>query len=167
MIPRRFDDAVHLLVTLAGHAPDSVGSATLAAHLHAEPTLVRRLLRDLARAGLVSTRRGVEGGSALAQPPEAIDLERVMTALETAGGSSIHRLKPRPRRPGRFSPSFHLDRALGPALARADQAFRSSLATTTLADLLHDIRRLRHASAAPRRQALRDAWATRTAATRS
>lgn len=51
-----------------------------ATHL-AQPT-VSKLLKSLVRAGLVVSTRGVQGGYALARPPEAISAAEIIDALE-------------------------------------------------------------------------------------
>lgn len=67
------------LAVESGHLA-SAGQVADATHL-AAPT-VRKLLKSLSRAGLVVSERGVQGGYALARPPELISAAEIIDALE-------------------------------------------------------------------------------------
>jgi FeS assembly SUF system regulator len=58
----------------------SAGQVADATHI-GQPT-VSKLLKSLARAGLVVSARGVQGGYALARPPELISAAEIIDALE-------------------------------------------------------------------------------------
>jgi FeS assembly SUF system regulator len=58
----------------------TAGQVAVATHL-GQPT-VSKLLKSLARAGLVVSERGVQGGYALARPPERISAAEIIDALE-------------------------------------------------------------------------------------
>ena len=70
-------------------------SAELATCLMTNPVVVRRVMGDLRRAGLVSSAKGHNGGWSLVRPPDAISLrdvyaalgERLLVRTETAEGS--------------------------------------------------------------------------------
>ena len=65
----------------AGHGVvASAGQVAEATHL-GQPT-VSKLLKSLARAGLVVSARGVQGGYVLARPPESISAAEILDALE-------------------------------------------------------------------------------------
>ncbi|NPC84472.1 Rrf2 family transcriptional regulator, partial [Pyxidicoccus fallax] len=77
--------AAHMLGMLAcaeREACDSLTSESMARSIQTNPVVVRRLLRDLARAGLVETKRGVGGGVSLARSAEDITLRDVYEAVE-------------------------------------------------------------------------------------
>src|SRR5512139_1910672 len=82
----RFTMALHALGMIAWEGERARGkpvtSATLARSINTNPVVVRRVLADLRRAGLVETRRGVGGGVVLARPASRISLRCVWEALE-------------------------------------------------------------------------------------
>lgn len=81
-VTRLTDYATVLLTVLAGEA-ERVHSATeLAERSQIEPPTVSKVLKPLARAGLVEGFRGARGGYRLARAPEAITLAEVVEAME-------------------------------------------------------------------------------------
>jgi DNA-binding IscR family transcriptional regulator len=141
MLNRQFDDLVHLLVSVASVAPERFRSEVIAAHLDLHEVRARRLLKRLSRAGFVVSRGGPDGGAALARSTARIDLG---TLLELADPKA-HTIDRRVRRPGRFSPTYCLDRAVDQVVERAAQAFGTVLAETTVADLMAAMRDLQWA----------------------
>ena len=137
MLSRSLHDAIHILVTLALADPEPVRSAVLAARLRTNPSLTRRLLGRLARAGLVRVRRGPGGGALLARSASAIDLGALTATIEPG----LHAIWVRRPGPGPLSPTHGLDDALALVLASAGDAFRAVLASTTVADLARATRR--------------------------
>jgi len=73
--------AVRLLALLAVHPDGLVSSDRLGELLGANPAVVRRLIARLKWDGLVETRRGAGGGTALLREPASISLGRVHRAL--------------------------------------------------------------------------------------
>lgn len=73
--------AVRILALLAVHPDGLVTSDRLGELLGANPVVVRRLIARLKWDGLVETRRGVGGGTALSREPASIRLGRVHRAL--------------------------------------------------------------------------------------
>ncbi len=59
-----------------------VSAPTLAADTRLAPTTVAKLLKQLAKSGLVSATRGVRGGYQLARAPAQISVAHVLAALE-------------------------------------------------------------------------------------
>ncbi|MGZ8481080.1 MAG: Rrf2 family transcriptional regulator [Candidatus Limnocylindria bacterium] len=78
--------AVRLLALLAVHPDGLVSSQRLGELLDANPVVVRRLIARLKVDGLVETRRGPGGGTALSREPASISLGRVHRALAKADG---------------------------------------------------------------------------------
>ena len=86
-ISKKADYAVFLMGQLAQRAPDQipagvVSAQDLADHSNLNRSLVANLLKDLARAGLLDSERGVNGGYRLAKEPEAITLKDILEAVE-------------------------------------------------------------------------------------
>lgn len=82
----RFTMAVHALGMMAWAERERSGepltSERIALSIHTNPVVVRRVLADLRRAGLVRTRRGAGGGVSLARPADKVTLRCVWEAVE-------------------------------------------------------------------------------------
>ena len=73
-ISSRFTIAVHMLLCMeVFQDKQKVTSDFLASSVNANPVVIRRLLQQLKRAGIVSVKRG-SGGAAIAKPLEQITL---------------------------------------------------------------------------------------------
>src|SRR2546422_10395335 len=62
-----------------------VSSQELAASVRTNPVVVRRIIRALARAGVVATKEGKGGGARLARSPRRIALLQIYRAVEDEG----------------------------------------------------------------------------------
>ena len=81
-ISRLTDYATVLLAALAGE-PARVQTATaLAEQTHIGPPTVSKLLKQLQRAGLVTSTRGLHGGYQLSRPAAQISAAAILDALE-------------------------------------------------------------------------------------
>jgi len=81
-ISRLTDYATVLLAVLAAE-PERVQTATaLAEQTHIAAPTVSKLLKQLQRAGLVSSTRGLHGGYQLSRPATQISAEAILDALE-------------------------------------------------------------------------------------
>jgi len=136
----RFTMALHALGMIAmegersGNQP--VTSETLARSINTNPVVVRRVLADLRRAGLVETRRGVGGGVVLARPAAKISLRCVWEALE--GREHVfgrHPSGPNPECPMGRCVAAYLEELYG----HAEAALKASLGKVTLAQLRRDV----------------------------
>jgi len=82
-IARHTDYAARILLHLAGLGEgERVSIAELARVRLLPAPFVRRLIRDLVDAGLVTTTRGASGGIQLARPAESISLLDLVQAME-------------------------------------------------------------------------------------
>jgi Rrf2 family protein len=78
----RFAVAVHALSVLAYHSEERHTSRAIASSVATNPVVIRRLLAELARAGLVESAHGAKGGFRLAKPASKITLLDVRKAVE-------------------------------------------------------------------------------------
>lgn len=79
----RGDYAVRVMVDLAGRpAGASVRTAELGRRTGVPRAYLRKVVQDLARAGLIRTRRGMAGGVSLLAEPRGLTLRRVIEAVE-------------------------------------------------------------------------------------
>jgi Rrf2 family protein len=131
----QFSMAVHIaaLLALAGDAPQT--SAEIAHSIDTNPVVVRRIIAALARAGLVTARRGASGGSVLARPAERITLNDLRAAVEAPEPFAIH------GHPSTCCPvGRNIERVLSGVLGRAETALSRELKRTSLADVVSDLK---------------------------
>jgi FeS assembly SUF system regulator len=81
-ISRLTDYATVLLAALAGDPARVQTAAALAEQTHIAPPTVSKLLKQLQRAGLVISTRGLHGGYQLARPASQISAAAILDALE-------------------------------------------------------------------------------------
>jgi len=79
LLTREADYAVRCVVEVARSGRTS--AARVAAAQGISPTFLGKIVRSLAKAGILNTRRGVGGGIMLAQPIENISLIQVIEAI--------------------------------------------------------------------------------------
>ncbi len=141
----RFAVATHLMIALAYMAehevartmfPDGwISSEFLAGSVNTNPVVVRRLLGDLRRAGLVESRTGKHGGARIAHPSSAITLQDVYAAVEDGAVFALH-----PQPPNKDCPiGASITTILQPVFGRASGAVREELRATRLADLVAQV----------------------------
>lgn len=84
-VSQRLDYALRALTLLAQQPPaTSVAAGDLAERLRLPKRFVEQQLSALARAGVVSCRRGASGGCSLARPAEEISVREVVEAIQGA-----------------------------------------------------------------------------------
>jgi Rrf2 family protein len=133
----RLTIATHALAWMAGHertGADWTTSEQMAHSVRTNPVVIRRLMAQLEKGGLVESRRGPGAGSRLARAPEAITLRQIDEALGSDATFAMHRHEPSPICPI----AQGIRPALAPVYARVDDAVRRELERTTLANVLHD-----------------------------
>ena len=81
-ISRLTDYATVILATLAGDPARVQTAAALSEQTHIAAPTVSKLLKQLQRAGLVSSTRGLRGGYQLAHPASEISAAAILDALE-------------------------------------------------------------------------------------
>ncbi|NKZ00404.1 Rrf2 family transcriptional regulator [Nocardiopsis alborubida] len=133
-------------LTIAAHALTWIGlyqrrghevatSEQIATSANTNPVVIRRLLAELRRAGLVVSRRGAGAGWMLSRDLAAITLLDVHQAVEPGPVFALHRATP--------DPGCVVGRGIGPALSAVyddvEAALRRELAGTTLEDVLRDV----------------------------
>lgn len=81
-LSRMTDYATVILAALAEDPARVQTAAALATHTHIGAATVSKLLKQLHRAGIVSSTRGLRGGYRLARPPAQISAAAILDALE-------------------------------------------------------------------------------------
>lgn len=121
-VSARADYAVRAMAEIARRQPEPVKARELADTLGVSYRFLAGILTDLARGGLLVSRRGGDGGYNLAVPPAEIDLRTLVVATE--GSVWTVATEPPPD-----SPSSALWQDLGESLA-------ASLASISVGDLV-------------------------------
>jgi Rrf2 family protein len=128
----RFVVAIHALSVIAragGRSP--VCSTIIAQSINTNPVVIRRLMRDLERAELVSSATGRAGGFTLSRAPSTITLADIYHAVEDEGTFRLHKTDPESRCPV----GCQILNILSAPLRSAENALAHSLAKTTLGDI--------------------------------
>lgn len=128
--------AAHCAAVLATLPPGAALPAARLAEFHGVPAAyLAKHLQALARAGIVETARGPRGGYRLARPASEITLLEIVEAID--GLEPTFRCTEIRRRGPTASSARHYPTICGvhAAMLRADAAWRSELARTTVQEL--------------------------------
>src|ERR1041384_1965820 len=90
----RFAGAVDVLSLMGWSGGEPPKTQHGAGSVNTNPVVIRRMLKELAEAGLVVSQTGSLGGSRLANDPAKTTLLDVYQALECRGVFSLHRQPP-------------------------------------------------------------------------
>ena len=134
----RFTAAVHTLLCILYFEKDyRVTSDFIAESTGVNAVIIRKILLQLQKAGLVETAAGV-GGSHLVKKPEEINLLSIYKAVNE---DNVHRtvfsFPPSPNSQCPLGKNIH--RILDPVLDNAQKALEVELQKTTLADMLSQL----------------------------
>jgi FeS assembly SUF system regulator len=129
-ISRLTDYGTMILVYLVSQSGRLCSASDVAQATHIAQPTVRKLLKTLARSGLVDSRRGTDGGYCLAEAPESISAARILNVLE--GPVAITECS---------TEESHCELEplcqVGDAWQKINHAIRGALSDITLADLSH------------------------------
>lgn len=131
----RFTVATHILTLLASRK-GPVTSDEIAVSVNTNPVVIRRLLAELARAGLVVTLQGSSGGSQLSRSADEITLADIYRATEPGDLFGLHRQTPNPA----CEIGNNIQGVMGTIFNHAGQAVEALFGTITLAHILHSVR---------------------------
>lgn len=128
----RFAVAIHALGMLAFGDELNVTSDDVARSVGTNPVVVRRLLAQLTRRGLVVVKQGAGGGARLVRPSEQITLADIYRALDEGPLFQVPLLGE--------THDCAVGRNVGPVLTgvllRAEKGLLAELQTVTLADVI-------------------------------
>ncbi|HET8781501.1 MAG TPA: Rrf2 family transcriptional regulator [Pyrinomonadaceae bacterium] len=132
----RFAVAVHVLSLMAWSGEEPLKSEQVAESVNTNPVVIRRMLLELADAGLVVSQTGSLGGSRLANDPAKTTLLDVYRALEYGSVFSLHR-----QPPSRDCPvGVNIETVLGEVLSEVDSAVEQVLGTITINDVVQRLK---------------------------
>lgn len=130
----RFAVAVHALAMLAVHKGERRTSRDIAQSVATNPVVIRRLLAQLARAGIVESSHGAKGGFRLAKPAAGVSLHDVYKAVEE-GAFFVQREKRNEKCPL----ACRMHQILSGVFARVESKVLPELRRTSLADIVGEI----------------------------
>jgi Rrf2 family transcriptional repressor of oqxAB len=119
-------------------------SAAIAGEVRTHAVFLRRILAQLARAGIVEAREGRDGGYRLCRPADRITLAEVYEALNAASPIAVSRAPFEDACPGDAA----LGLALGQVQVEIEQRIIEALRGHTVASVMAGASRLRAASLA-------------------
>ena len=132
----RFAVAVHVLSLMAWSGEEPLKSEQVAESVNTHAVVIRRIVADLAEAGLVVSQTGSLGGSRLATDPAKTTLLDVYQALECGGVFSLHR-----QPPSRDCPvGVNIETVLGEVLQEVDTAVEAVLKNITIDDVVQRLK---------------------------
>jgi len=129
--------AVHALAWLACHGRAFSCSREIAASVATNPVVIRRLLAQLVRAGIVEASHGAKGGFRLARPAGRISLHDVYAAVEEGGFFAL-----RARVSDTCPVASRMNSILNGVFARVEARALPELKRTSLADVVDAIGRV-------------------------
>ena len=131
----RLATATQILCVIAYKGPDGTTSEVISRSLQTNPVVVRRLLKDLQRAGLVAIRPGKDGGVQLLQDPNDITLAQIHQAVET--DPELFALRPEDNQ--NCVVGSKMRRLLTPIFTAADAAVKQTLTQSTLGQIVRQV----------------------------
>ena len=121
---------------MAWSGEEPLKSEQVAESVNTNPVVIRRMLCELAEAGLVVSQTGSLGGSRLASDPGKTTLLDIYQALECGGVFSLHR-----QPPSRDCPvGVNIETVLGDVLLEVDSAVEAVLAKITIRDVVQRLK---------------------------
>jgi len=136
-ISSRFSVAVHILSLLSIESSERCTSEWIAGSVNTNPVIIRRVLGQLKKAGLVHVRAGA-GGATLAKDLGQITLLDVYRAVDVVEEGQLFHIheQPNPQCPVGANIQFVLELIL----TRAQDAMEQILAGVTMEQLVSDLR---------------------------
>lgn len=130
----QFAIAVHALTALAVSEGQRVTSEQIAESVNTNASFIRRVLKNLREAGMVTSQPGVNGGLTLKRRANEVTLRMVYEATERPGLFPLHT---------NTNPTCPVGSNIKPVLTRrfdeAERTLLASLSNTTIADVAKDV----------------------------
>jgi Rrf2 family protein len=124
----RFAVATHILAALALKKGETVNSTYLGESVNTNPVVIRRILLDLQKAGLVETCSGKNGGARLSAPLQKISLKRIYEAVDEGSVFAYNPAAPNKK----CALSCRMKSVLEPIFQSVDVALQRDLEKVTL-----------------------------------
>ncbi|MEK6555446.1 MAG: Rrf2 family transcriptional regulator [Bdellovibrionota bacterium] len=131
----KFAMATHIMASVAAHEGERVNSSYLASSLNTNAVVVRRLLTELQKNGLLKNTLGRNGGAILARNPKSISLADIYKAVDNNELFAYN-----PNNPNQHCPmSCMMKSILTPIFSKAANALDEKLSKIKLSDVLKEL----------------------------
>ena len=139
-ISSRFTIAVHILICIETFKDDyKITSDFLASSVNVNPVVIRRLLQQLKKAGIINVKRG-SGGAYIEKPLDEITLLDVYNAVECIDNGDLFHFHENPN--SRCPVGRNIHSVLDRRLDSIQQAMEREMSSVTLQDIADDTDRL-------------------------
>ena len=139
-ISSRFTIAVHILICIETFKDDyKITSDFLASSVNVNPVIIRRLLQQLKKAGIINVKRG-SGGAYIEKPLDEITLLDVYNAVECIDNGNLFHFHENPN--SRCPVGSNIHAVLDKRLDSIQQAMEREMSSVTLQDIADDTDRL-------------------------
>ncbi len=135
-ISSRFTIAIHIFACIETFEKEyKVTSDFLASSVNVNPVIIRKLLAQLKKAGLIAVRRG-SGGASIAKPLEDITFLDVYRAVDCVEQGTLFHFHENPNRQCPVGKNIH--KILDDKLQRVQTAMEDEMKKITMADVIRD-----------------------------
>ena len=132
-ISSRFTIAVHILICIETFKDDyKITSDFLASSVNVNPVVIRRLLQQLKKAGIINVKRG-SGGAYIEKPLDEITLLDVYNAVECIDNGNLFHFHENPN--SRCPVGSNIHAVLDKRLDSIQQAMEREMSSVTLQDI--------------------------------
>lgn len=139
-ISSRFTIAVHILICIETFKEDyKITSDFLASSVNVNPVVIRRLLQQLKKAGIINVKRG-SGGAYIEKPLDEITLLDIYNAVECIDNGNLFHFHENPN--SRCPVGRNIHSVLDRRLDSIQQAMEREMSSVTLQDIADDTDRL-------------------------
>ena len=128
----RFTVAIHIMTALAYDKDARLTSEFISCSVRTNPVVIRRIMGELRRAGLVSSHAGSGGGWQLMKAPEIITIRDIYLAVKDGPLFPPPHSKPNPQ----CCIGRTILQAVMGVFEKAETALEEQFATVTVADVL-------------------------------
>ncbi|MCI8507321.1 MAG: Rrf2 family transcriptional regulator [Lachnospiraceae bacterium] len=139
-ISSRFTIAIHVLVCIETFKNDyKVTSEFLASSVNVNPVVIRRLLQQLKRAGIIHVKRG-SGGTDIEKPLNEITLFDVYNAVECVEDGTLFHFHENPSQLCPVGKNIHA--ILDGRLEKIQKAMEMEMKSISIQDIMNDTKAL-------------------------
>ena len=139
-ISSRFTIAVHVLVCIETFKNDyKVTSDFLASSVNVNPVVIRRLLQQLKKAGLISVKRG-SGGTDIEKPLDKLTLLDIYNAVECVEDGELFHFHESPSELCPVGKNIHA--LLDTRLEKIQKAMEREMSLISIQDIMNDAEKM-------------------------
>ncbi len=139
-ISSRFTIAVHILICIETFKNDyKITSDFLASSVNANAVVIRRLLQQLKKAGIINVKRG-SGGAEMAKSPKEVTLLDIYNAVECVEEGRLFHFHENPSQECPVGKNIHA--VLDVRLEEIQKAMEREMRSISIQDIINDTKKL-------------------------